>query len=830
MNEELPVTKIIPELKTALARCHNVVLSAPPGAGKTTLLPQSLLHEPWLKGRRIIMLEPRRAAARAAASRISALLGEETGKTAGWRVRGESCVSRSTRIEILTEGILTRRIQSDPELADIGLVIFDEFHERSINADLGLALCLDIQENLREDLRLLVMSATIDVEAIRDTIGNCEIVRCEGRSFPVEIKWEGPLPRRQELSGRAASLAISVISERPGGVLIFLPGAFEINAAAELLKGKVPEDVSVIPLYGSLERGIQDEALAPPAPGHRKIVIATNIAETSLTIEGISTVIDSGFARVSRFSPSSGMSSLETVRISKASAEQRRGRAGRLGPGLCIRLWNEHEHRQLPYFNTPEILESDLTPLCLELAAWGAPPEKLRWLNMPGAGAMTVSSELLMELGALDHSGRVTMLGRDIARLPVHPRLGAMLLRSKTDDSVPLACEIAALLEERDIVSFSGSSFDPDFRERIRLLRRYAENKHVSGVLPDVCRRVLVIRGQLLRMLGFSYVPRDIERAGDIASRAYPDRIGKSRGTASLNYLLRNGKGAKFRDISSSFNAPFITALRLDDSDAEAVIRLALPLSEDFIRKDFASAIITSDNVSFDDERQAVSVVRERKLGAIILDAIPIASPSQELLSKAICSGIRRKGLHVLPWAKESISIRERVIFAFRSSSGEWPDWSDNALLASLEDWLAPFFDGIRSLDALKKLDLKAVLSSSLGYEAKRKLDREYPESFETPAGSKIRIDYSGEEPELPVRVQEMFGCNIHPALRGGLLKIRVKLLSPAMRPVQTTSDLPSFWRGSWELVKKEMKGRYPRHFWPDDPANSVPTRKTRPS
>lgn len=830
MNEDLPVLKIIPELKTAFRDTARIVLSAPPGAGKTTLLPQSLLDEPWLEGKKIIMLEPRRAAARAAASRISVLLGEKTGKTVGWRVRGESCVSSSTRIEIVTEGILAAMIQSDPELAGIGLVIFDEFHERSINADLGLALSLDIQENLRGNLRILVMSATLDVDAISHMMNGCSIIRCEGRSYPVDVRHEGAFCSYRELPSRAASVVLRTVKERPGGILVFLPGAFEINSAVALIKPAVPEGVSVIPLYGSMDRTVQDEALAPPAPGKRKIVVATNIAETSLTIEGISTVVDSGFEKVSRFSPSSGMSSLETVKISKASAEQRRGRAGRLGPGLCIRLWNEHEERQLPDFATPEILESDMTPLCLELAAWGTPPEKLHWLDLPPAGAMAASEELLKELGALDESGKTTPVGREMARLPVHPRLASMLLRADALDMLPLASEIAALLEERDIVPASDSSSGADFRERIRLLRRYTENKSASGVLSEVCRRVLVIRDQLLRILRSQFAPQDIERAGDIASFAYPDRIGKQRGASSLNYLLRNGKGACFKDALSSLNEPFITALRVDSSGADAVIRLAAPLSEDFIRKEFADDITESEDVSFDEERGAVNLRKTKMLGSIVLDSAPVASPSPELLAKALCSGIRRKGLYVLPWDKESISFRDRVYFAHRNSPDIWPDFSDDALLASLEEWLAPFLNGIRSLDALKKLDIKTVLLSALDYQLKRRLDREYPEFFETPAGSHLRIDYSAEEPELSVRVQELFGCREHPSLCDGRLKVKLKLLSPAMRPIQITSDLPAFWSGSWELVKKEMKGRYPKHFWPDDPANSPPTRRTRPS
>ena len=761
MNNDLPIVKVLPELQEALRSGRRAVLSAPPGTGKTTLTPQSFLNEPWMNGKRILMLEPRRAAARAAACRIASLLGEEPGQTVGWRIRGENKIGRNTRIEIVTEGILTRQLQSDPELAGVGMIIFDEFHERSLNADLGLALCLDIQEGLRDDLRLLVMSATLDVAAVTAMLGACRSIHAEGRVFPVETRW---------------------------------------NSAPEL------RDL-------------------PPPPGKRKVVLSTNIAETSLTIEGVRMVVDGGYAKTALFDPSTGMTALRTVHISKASAEQRRGRAGRMEPGICCRLWSEHDHLRLEDFSRPEIYEADLAPLCLELALWGTEANRLRWLDPPPEAALNTSAELLRELGAIDHDRRITAAGKQLAALPVHPRLGSMLLHASKLRLTALGCEIAALLEERDIAGHQSLA-GTDLRTRLQMLRGDSD---AANALSGTRRQVLTIRDQLLRILGEKYQPQDFDHAGLLAAFAYPDRIGKKRKPGSLNYLLSGGRGARFAEAESVASSDFIVAARLDGAGADAKIQLAAPVTEAELREHFADMITTVDSMRFDRERQAAALVRETRMGALTLNTAPLNNPDPELIAAAIAEGIKEAGLQVLPWSEEAVSMRERVSFARKLAPDLWPDWSDETMLHSLDVWLKPFLAGIRSFDALKKLDLKTVLNTALGYELSSRLEREFPAYFTVPTGSRIRIDYSTDEPELPVRVQEMFGCAVHPSIGGGRIKLRVRLLSPAMRPIQITSDLPAFWHGSWELVKKEMKGRYPKHHWPDNPAEADPTRKAKP-
>lgn len=825
MKNDLPIVKVLPELLDALRSGRRAVLSAPPGTGKTTLTPQSFLNEPWLNGKRIIMLEPRRAAARAAACRIAALLGEEPGQTVGWRIRGENRIGRNTRIEIVTEGILTRQLQSDPELSGVGMVIFDEFHERSLNADLGLALCLDMQEGLRDDLRLLVMSATLDVAATTTLLGNCRSIHAEGRVFPVETRWNSS-PELRDLPAAAARTVLRLLQDESGSILVFLPGAGEISAAAGFLHGRVGDDVIIAPLHGSLDRQSQDAALLPPPRGRRKVVLSTNIAETSLTIEGVRMVVDGGYAKTALFDPSTGMTALRTVRISKASAEQRRGRAGRMEPGICCRLWSEHDHLRLEDFSRPEIYEADLAPLCLELALWGAEAGSLRWLDPPPEAALNASAELLCELGAIGHDRRITAAGKQLAALPVHPRLGSMLLHAGKLRLSALGCEIAALLEERDIAG-SQSLAGTDLRTRLQMLRGDSENS--AGTLSGTRRQVLTIRDQLLRILGEKYQQHDFDHAGLLAAFAYPDRIGKKRKPGSLNYLLSGGRGARFAEAESVSSSEFIVAARLDGAGADAKIQLAAPVTEAELRQHFSDMITAVDSMRFDRERQAAAIVRETRLGALVLNSAPLNNPAPELIAAAIIEGIRETGLQVLPWSDETASLRERVNFAKKLSPDVWPDWSDEALLHLLDDWLKPFLAGIRSFDALKKLELKTVLNTALGYELSSRLEREFPERFTVPTGSNIRIDYSTDEPELPVRVQEMFGCAVHPAIGGGRIKLRVRLLSPAMRPIQITSDLPAFWHGSWELVKKDMKGRYPKHYWPDNPAEADPTRRAKP-
>lgn len=823
MEKRKAIYNAIDELKPVLKNSTRAVLSAPPGTGKTTMLPQEFLNEDWMSGKKIIMLQPRRAAARAAAYRIADLLNEEAGETVGWIIRGERKISRATRIEIVTEGVLTRLLQSDPELSGVGMVIFDEFHERSLNTDLGLALCLESQAALREDLRILVMSATIDTEATAALLGSCRTVNCDAQRFPVETRWENSCDIR-DLPEKTASVIFQSIAKEKGSILAFLPGAKEIINTENLLRNRLSSDFIIAPLFGSLDKNAQDAALRPSPEGKRKIVLSTNIAETSLTIEGVRVVIDSGYARKDSYDPSTGINTLRTVKISKASAEQRQGRAGRLEPGICIRLWSELEHKGLKDFDNPEILDADLTQFALELAAWGTEAEKMHWINPPPEAALAAGKELLFELGALDKAHNITPLGKKLSSLPIHPRLGVMILKAGELGLAPLACELAAILEERDIMDNQTARENTDLRERVRLFRQMASSQNPRGNY----RNILTIRDQLLRLTGTKFTPCDIECTGLIAAFAYPDRIAKKRKNDSLNYLMSNGHGAKFMTSEALNRNEFVTITKLDGAGSDAKIQLAAPLAEEDILKYFESMISSDNIVKFDNANGSIMARKEKKLGEIILSSTPLNNPSQELIAEALIAGIRATGLHVLPWDNTSNSIRERVVFAKKTDPETWPDWTEKGLLDTLEDWLAPFLSNIRSMDGLRKLDMPQILSAALGYALDGRLKKEFPERFSAETGSSIRIDYSGTEPEMPVKVQEMFGCSKHPAIGNGKIKLRIRLLSPAMRPVQVTSDLPSFWKSSWELVKKDMKGRYPKHYWPDNPAEADPTRGTK--
>lgn len=824
MEKRKAIYGAIDELKLVLQNGTRAVLSAPPGTGKTTMLPQEFLKEEWMSGKKIILLQPRRAAARAAAYRIADLLGEEAGETAGWIIRGERKISKATRIEIVTEGVLTRLLQSNPELEGVGMVIFDEFHERSLNTDLGLALCMETQAALRDDLRILVMSATIDTGQVAELLENCLAIKCEAETFPVKTQWESSCDL-WDLPEKTAGIIMRTIMEESGSLLVFLPGAREIINTENLLKNRLTSDFIIAPLYGSLDRKAQDAALLPAPGGKRKIVLSTNIAETSLTIEGIRIVIDSGYARKDTYDPSTGINTLRTVKISKASAEQRKGRAGRLEPGTCIRLWSELEHRGLKDFDNPEILDADLTQFCLELALWGTDAEKMHWLNPPPEAALAAGKELLLELGAIDKTHRITHLGKKLAALPIHPRLGIMILRAGELGMGALACEIAALLEERDILDNQEARVNTDLRERVRIFRQISASQNQKWNY----RNLLTIRDQLLRLTGTRFTECDIEYTGLVAAFAYPDRIAKKRKNDSSNYLMSNGHGARFMNKEAVSRCEFVTITKLDGAGSDAKVQLAAPLAEEDLIKYFGKMITSADTVKFDHTTGAIAARRETKLGEIVLTSTPLNQPPQELVAEALIAGIRATGLHVLPWDNASNSMRERVIFARRLASENWPDWTDEGLMETLEDWLAPFLSNIRSMDALKKLDMQQVLSTALGYELDNKLKKEFPERFTAETGSSIRIDYSGTEPEMPVKVQEMFGCSKHPSINNGKIKLRVRLLSPAMRPVQVTSDLPTFWKTSWELVKKDMKGRYPKHYWPDNPAEADPTRGTKP-
>ncbi|MDO8444765.1 MAG: ATP-dependent helicase HrpB [Deltaproteobacteria bacterium] len=857
INTNLPIEEVLSAIRKVFENGRNAVLEAPPGAGKTTLVPLALINEPWLKGRRIVMLEPRRLAARAAAMRMAELLGEEVGDTVGYRTRLDSRVGPSTRIEVVTEGILTRFLQSDPSLEGAGLVIFDEFHERSIHADLGLALCLESQTVLREDLRVLIMSATLDGQEVARLLGNAPVVKSEGKAFPVETRYlpESRLSARQDdyLTGSTfistvSNSIIKAVGDENGSILVFLPGGSEIRRVESKLKeGNLPPNIDVVPLYGDLPRELQDKAIRPSLPGIRKVVLATSIAETSLTIEGVRVIIDGGLMRVSRFSPATGMSRLETVRVTRASADQRRGRAGRIEPGICIRLWTGGEDRTLREQNTPEIMEADLTPLALELSTWGTKDAgDLRWIDPPPSGALSHARELLVHLGAIDEALNLTPHGREMARMGVHPRLAHMVIKGKELDIGNLACELAALLTERDILKTQPGKGDSDLRFRIELLHRKGADTHVDrAALERVKKAAEQIKRQIKTIpfpppstLSPSPQPspargeganiEDVDRTGLLLAFAYPDRIAKRRPGGDGRYLLANGRGALFPRPEPLSSEEYLVAASLEGGERESRIYLAAPVGEAELIKYFADEIDESEFVSWDSGQQAVAARKQRKLWNLIISDVFIQNPDEEKVLKAFLSGIRQAGLRVLPWDKVSENIRARVNFLHRIGK-DLPELSDEWLLNNLDEWLAPWLKGMTRLEHLKRLDLNTVILGMLPWEKQKTLEKLAPTHITVPSGSRIPIDYlSGERPFLAVRLQEMFGLEKTPAIADGKVPLVLHLLSPAGRPVQVTEDLTSFWAGSYHLVKKDLKGRYPKHYWPDDPLQAEPTSRAK--
>jgi ATP-dependent helicase HrpB len=837
----LPILEALPAVRAALDTHRAAVLEAPPGAGKSTVVPLALLDSAWLAGRKIVMLEPRRLAARAVASRMADTLGEAPGRRVGWRMRLDTRVGRETRIEVVTEGILGRMLQQDPALEDVGLVVFDEFHERSLNADLGLALCLDAQRNLRDDLRILAMSATLDGDAVAAMLGGAPVVRSHGRSFPVEVRYARRAPEHVERE--VANTVRRALAEEPGDALVFLPGAPEIRRVERnLLEEELPRGTRVLPLYGELAPDAQDEALRPAPPDTRKVVLATSIAETSLTIEGVRIVVDSGLSRRSRFDPASGMSRLETLRASAASTEQRRGRAGRLEPGVCYRVWTEEQQRQLLPATPPEILEADLAPLALDLACWGTAADALAWLDPPPAPHLAQSRDLLRALDAIDAEGRATAEGRRMAALGVHPRLAHMLVRAQALGAVRAAAELAALLTERDVARTRPGERDADLRKRLEILR----GGSVVGLEADRggVQRARRLAQQWERQLAGA---RGSEpEAGLLLAFAYPDRVGRRRGDGG-RYLLANGRGAAFAGPDALASAEFLVVADLDAGEREARIHLAAPLDRADLLAHFADDLVTTERVEWDRREQAVVAKRERRLGALVIDEAAIRDAAPERQVAAMLQGTRELGLDALPWSKPARALQARLQFlhglATGTSSGvgaapattasitagDWPDVSDATLLATVEDWLAPYLDGITRRDHLQRLDLAAILKSRLDYAGQQALDRLAPTHLEVPSGSRIPIDYGGAAPSLAVRLQEMFGLTETPAVGGGRVPLTIELLSPAGRPVQVTRDLVSFWARGYPEVKKELKGRYPKHYWPEDPYQAEPTARARP-
>jgi ATP-dependent helicase HrpB len=814
----LPIDEALPALTAALRARAGAVLVAPPGAGKTTRVPLILADEPWAAGRKILVLEPRRIAARAAAARMAATLGEQVGDTVGYRVRFGSKISRRTRIEVVTEGVFTRMIIDDPTLDGVAAVLFDEFHERSLDADLGLALARDAQRGLREDLKLLVMSATIDGARIAKHLDAAPVVASEGRAFAVETRYLGREPATP-IDAQVAEATVRALRAEAGSILVFLPGTGEIRRTETRLKERVGDPtVDIVPLYGALDAATQDRAIAPAPEGRRKVVLATSIAETSLTIEGVRVVVDSGLARVPVFEPDVGLTRLETVRVSRAAADQRRGRAGRIAPGVCYRLWDEGETRSLEQFLRPEILSADLSSLVLDLAQWGvSDPEQLTFLDSPPRPALAEAKALLRELGAIDADGRITPEGKRLNRLPLPPRLARMVVDAAAEGEGRRAAEIAALVTERGL-----GGDDVDLGHRLDGLRR------------DRSRRAEDARAMARRWAELARV--DDARAGAAASvgailaLAYPDRVAKNRGGGGGAFLLANGRGANVDAASALAREPYLAVAEIIGSAAQGRIVLAAPIAAAEIEARFADRIETRQEVAFDPQSMSLRGRRLRRLGAVALAEQPVAVTPDEPAARALAAGIAKEGLDRLPWSKALSQWRDRVLFLRRAEGEDWPDLSDDGLAARSDEWLMPAFLGKTALAQLGADELGEAVTALLPYNLRRRLDAEAPTHFEAPSGSRVPIDYTAEEgPKLAIRVQELFGLSRHPTVAGGRVSLVIELLSPAHRPVQVTRDLPGFWRGSYAAVRSEMRGRYPRHPWPDDPLSAPATRRAKP-
>ncbi|WP_407156850.1 ATP-dependent helicase HrpB [Bradyrhizobium sp. STM 3557] len=886
-DTSLPIDTVLDELSGTLERSNTAVLVAPPGAGKTTRVPLALLEASWAKNKKIIVLEPRRIAARASADRMAKTLGERTGETVGYRVRFGSKVSRATRIEVVTEGIFARQILDDPELNGIAAVLFDEFHERSLDADLGLALARDAQTGLCEDLRILVMSATLDGARVGKLLGNAPVVESEGRAFPVETRYLG---RRVDapLERQMADAIASALRADAGSVLAFLPGAAEIRRTETFLKERVQDaSTEIVPLFGALDAAVQDRAISPAPEGQRKVVLATSIAETSLTIEGVRIVVDSGLARVPRYEPDIALTRLETVRASRAAVDQRRGRAGRTEPGICYRLWDEPQTASLPAYTQPEILSADLSSLLLDCAQWGVTdPTTLSFLDPPPQPALKEARDLLCELGALDADGRITEEGKRLRALALPPRLARMIVDSESYGMAQEAAEIAAILTERGL---GGDSVDLEVRrDQFRrdrsqraqsardMARRWAEQ--VAFVEKDDRRAGASLRTSGLSapsphagegrgggypgtgVPGNTPTPAPPARAtspvatpqgggerkqssrdrsgaasevidlstGVMLAFAFPDRIARNRGNGS--FVLANGRGAAVEQTSSLARAPFIAVGELTGTAASGRILLAAPLAIEEIELHFGDQIEDKDEISFDRGAMGLRGRRRRSLHAVTLAEAPLSITPSEETARILADGLIGAGLDRLPWSKAAIQWRDRVMFLRKAEGESWPDMSDQGLAERREDWLVPMLAGRTSLKDITAGDLSDAVMALLPWDLRTRLDKEAPTHFEAPTGTMLAIDYEAEQgPTIAVRLQELFGLNVHPSIAGGAVPLVLELLSPAQRPVQVTRDLPGFWRGSYAAVRTDLRGRYPRHPWPDDPANAMPTRRAKP-
>lgn len=792
------------------------MLVAPPGAGKTTRVPLAMLEALWLGRDKILVLEPRRIAARGAAEFMSREVGDRLGGLVGLRARLASKVSGKTRVEVITEGVFTRMILDDPELTGIGAVLFDEFHERSLDADLGLALALDAQNGLRPDLRILVMSATLDGARVAKLLGDAPVVTSEGRAFAVVTHYLGRTPARIE--DDMASAVLRALREEPGSILAFLPGQGEITRVAERLREKITDpQVDIAPLYGALDIAAQDLAVSPAADGRRKVVLATSIAETSITIEGVRVVIDSGLSRVPRYEPDVGVSRLETVRVSRASADQRRGRAGRTEPGVCYRLWDEPETQGLVPFAEPEIKSADLSSLVLDCAEWGTrDPRSLLWLDPPSEGLLKATREELIAIGALDESGQITAEGKRLRSLPLPPRLARMLVEAVGHGEAGRAAEIAAVLVERGI---GGSDCDLETR-----LQSFARDR--SRRAEDLRR--LAGGWAKAAATGGPKGAKGAMTTAALLALAYPDRIAKARGAAG-QFLLANGRAANLDTAHPLSRAPYLVVAELQGKAAATRILLAAQTDEAEVLTMAEGRVEASDELAFDGASQSVRARETRKLGAITIAATPRPLRKNEDASELLAAGIARTGIDKLPWSKAQQQLRARVAF-LKQAGGDWPDLSDDGLSRDGARWLQPFLAGKARLADIGADDIGSALDALIPWAQKQKLEAEAPTHFEAPTGNRHALDYEGAgAPALHIRVQELFGLKQHPAIANGRLPLTLTLLSPAHRPIQITRDLPGFWAGSWAAVKADMRGQYPKHPWPDDPANALPTTRAKP-
>ena len=819
-SEPLPIDEALPRLRAALAQNNAAVLVAPPGAGKTTRVPLVLADEEWVRNGKLLVLEPRRLAARAAAERMAATLGETLGGTIGLRVRFGSQVSARTRIEVITEGVFTRLILDDPELRGVGAVLFDEFHERSLDADLGLALARDAQTGLREDLRVLVMSATLDGARVAQLLGDAPVITSEGRAHPVETRYLGR-DARAHIEPQVADAVARAIRSEPGSVLVFLPGAAEIRRTETLLKDRLSDPaIDIVPLYGALDRDVQDRAIAPTKSGRRKIVLATSIAETSITIAGVRIVVDCGLARVPRYEPDAGMTRLETVRVSRAAADQRRGRAGRTEPGVCLRLWDEPQTASLEPFARPEILSTDLSGFVLDLAQWGVnDPAQLAFLDAPPRAALSEAQALLRSLGALDADSRITDEGRHLRQLPLPPRLARMVVDAAAHGAGRDAAEFSAVLSERGL-----GGDDTDLTHRVEKFRRDRSQRGQDA-------RAMAQRWAEQahpRHSGVRASPSNAESIGALVALAFPDRIAKNRGSDS--FLLANGRGAVIDAASPLAREPYLAIAEMTGTAARARILSAAPMTLVEIEARFADQITLRDVVEFDAASASLRARRTRTFGAIALSEQPLSAEPNEENARVLAHGIAGLGLDRLPWSKGLRQWRDRVAFLRASEGEEWPDLSDAALGARIDDWLTSALAGKTALARLSEGELESALYELLPWALRRRLDSEAPTHFDAPSGSRVPIDYENAQgPSVAIRVQELFGLDRHPSIAGGRVPLVLELLSPAHRPVQVTRDLPAFWRGSYAAVRSEMRGRYPRHPWPDDPLSAAATRRAKP-